>query len=69
MDKDALGNRLRVLRAERELTQQELADRVGVTRKTVSTVERRVFVPSTTLALRLSRALGVPVEEIFYLED
>ncbi len=69
MDKHALANRLRVLRAERGLTQEELADLVGVTRKTISTVERRVFVPSTTLALRLSRALGVPVEEIFHLED
>lgn len=64
---DKLGNRLKVLRAERDLTQAELARRVGVTRKTINTVENRVFVPSTVLALELSRELGVTVEEIFHL--
>ena len=64
-----LSNRLKVLRAERDLTQAELARRVGVTRKTINTVENGVFVPSTVLALALSRQLGVPVEEIFYLVD
>lgn len=64
-----LSNRLKVLRAERDLTQAELARRVGVTRKTINTVENGVFVPSTVLALDLSRQLGVPVEEIFYLVD
>lgn len=64
-----LGNRLKVLRAERDLTQAELARRVGVTRKTINTVENAVFVPSTVLALDLSRELGVPVEDIFYLVD
>lgn len=66
---DRLGNRLKVLRAERALTQAELARRVGVTRKTINTVENGVFVPSTVLALDLSRQLGVPVEEIFHLVD
>lgn len=67
MSKPALNNRLKVLRAERDLTQEELADRIGVTRKTVNTIERGVFVPSTVLALRLARCFGVPVEEIFWL--
>ena len=64
-----LGNRLKVLRAERDLTQADLAQRVGVTRKTINTVERGVFVPSTLLALRLARVLGVPVEDVFQLLD
>ena len=63
-----LSNRLRELRAERELTQAALAEAVGVSRKTINTVENGVFVPSTTLALKLARALGVAVEEIFSLE-
>lgn len=63
-----LKNRLKVLRAERDWTQAELAERVGVTRKTINTVERGVFVPSTVLALKLARAFDVRVEDIFELE-
>lgn len=65
---DALRNRLRELRGERELTQAGLAGLVGVSRKTINTVENGVFVPSTVLALKLSRALGVPLEELFSLD-
>ena len=64
---EGLANRLTELRAERGLTQAALAELVGVSRKTVNTVENGVFVPSTALALKLARALGVPVEEIFFL--
>jgi len=66
---ERLGNCLLALRAERGLTQAALAELVGVSRKTINTVENGVFVPSTLLALRLARALGRPVEEIFVLED
>ena len=66
---DALGNRLRDLRAERDLTQAALAELVGVSRKTINTVENGVFVPSAALALRIARALSRPVEEIFFLRD
>ncbi|HEX8263002.1 MAG TPA: helix-turn-helix transcriptional regulator [Allosphingosinicella sp.] len=66
---DRLGNRLRELRAERDLTQAALAELVGVSRKTVNTIENGVFVPSTLLALKLARALGEPVEALFFLED
>jgi putative transcriptional regulator len=66
---ERLGNRLRELRAERDLTQAALAELVGVSRKTVNTIENGVFVPSTLLALRLAQALGRPVEAIFFLED
>ena len=65
---ERLGNRLHDLRAERELTQAALAEMVGVSRKTINTVENGVFVPSTLLALKLARALGRPVEEIFFLD-
>ncbi|NII12099.1 helix-turn-helix transcriptional regulator [Oleiagrimonas sp. C23AA] len=64
-----LGNRLKVLRAERNWTQAELAERASVTRKTINTIERGVFVPSTVLALRLARVFGVPVEAIFHLDE
>ncbi len=66
---EGLANRLRDLRTERDLTQAALAERVGVSRKTINTVENGVFVPSALLALKLARALGCPVEAIFSLED
>jgi putative transcriptional regulator len=65
---DRLGNRLKERRTELGLTQAELAERCGVTRKTVNTVENGVFVPSTVLALKLARALSEPVETLFWLD-
>jgi putative transcriptional regulator len=62
-----LGNRLRQWRAEKELTQAELAKLAGVSRKTINTVENSVFVPSVQLALVLARTLGTTVEALFYL--
>jgi putative transcriptional regulator len=64
---ELLRNRLRMARADRGWTQADLAARVGVTRKTINTVENGVFVPSTVLALKLARALGMAVEEVFQL--
>jgi putative transcriptional regulator len=69
MAEPELENRLREHRARLELTQAELAERVGVSRKTINTVENGVFTPSATLALKLARALGVSVEKIFSLRD
>ena len=68
MQNERLTNTLRLHRARLDITQEELAERIGVSRKTINTIERERFVPSTMLALKLSRALGVPVEEIFQLE-
>ncbi len=62
-----LGNSLKANRARLGLTQQQLAERVGVTRKTINTVENAVFVPSTVLALKLAAVLGTTVEELFFL--
>ena len=66
---ERLNNRLHEVRAERGLTQAALAQMVGVSRKTINTVENGVFVPSTLLALKLARALGKTVEELFSLDD
>ena len=66
---EQLHNRLLAIRTERGLTQAGLAELVGVSRKTINTVENGIFIPSTLLALRLARALGRPVEEIFSLES
>jgi putative transcriptional regulator len=63
-----LLNRLQEVRTARGLTQTDLAQRVGVSRKTINTVENSVFIPSTALALALAETLGVALEEIFYLE-
>jgi len=64
-----LGSRLKAVRTEAGLTQAELADRAGVSRKTINTVENGVFIPSTLLALSLAKALGTTVEALFYLTD
>ena len=64
----ALGNTLKERRSAAGLTQAELAERVGVSRKTINTVENGVFIPSTLLALKLARALRCSVEDLFYLE-
>lgn len=58
---------LKQIRTDRGLTQAELAAQVGVSRKTVNTVENGVFVPSTVLALRLAQVLHVTLEELFQL--
>ena len=67
--KGKLDNRIRVFRAEHRLSQSDLAERIGVTRKTISTIEVGRFVPSTVIALKIARFFGVPVEEIFSLTD
>lgn len=67
MAEPVLENRLKDLRAGRGWTQAELAERVGVTRKTINTVENGVFIPSTVLALKLARAFDLPVETLFWL--
>lgn len=60
---------LRDRRSAAGLTQGELAERVGVSRKTINTVENGIFVPSTVLALKLAQALDCPVEALFALPE
>ena len=64
-----IGLNLRRMRKSNGLTQADLAARVGVTRKTINTVENGVFTPSALLALKIARALGQPVEQVFWLSD
>jgi putative transcriptional regulator len=64
-----LGNRLKEIRTARGLTQTDLAALIGVSRKTINTVENSVFVPSTILALALAKTLNVTVEELFFIVE
>lgn len=65
---ERLANRIKERRTDLGLTQAELAERVGVTRKTVNTVENGVFTPSALLAIKLAEALKVSVEQLFWIE-
>ena len=64
-----MKNTIRVARAERRMTQQELADTTGVSRQTINAIESGKFVPSTVLALKIAHTFEKSVEEIFSLED
>lgn len=64
-----MKNSLRVQRAIKNITQAELADLISVSRQTINTIESRKYVPSTVLALKIAKVFGVPVEEVFELED
>jgi putative transcriptional regulator len=65
---DKLGNHLRVARAERRLSQEELAALAGVTRQTISSIENGLYSPSALLAFVLARSLGRSVTDLFYIE-
>ena len=65
---ERLANRIKSEREQAELTQAALAELVGVSRKTINTVENGVFTPSATLAIKLAQALGVSVEQLFWIE-
>lgn len=65
---DELRNKLKVQRAMHDLTQADLAAKAGVTRKSVNAIETGRMVPSVLLALKLARALEVPIETIFILD-
>ena len=64
-----LKNRIKVYRAMHDWTQEELARRVDVTRKTINTIENQKYVPSTYLALKIARAFGVSAEDLFQIDD
>lgn len=63
-----LRNKVRVKRAEHELTQIALAKEVGVTRQTIAFIEKGEFAPSIALALRLARVLKTPIADLFWLD-
>jgi len=64
-----MKNRLKVERAELDLTQEDLAKKIGVSRQTINSIEKNRYVPSTVLALKLSVVFGKPVNEFFMLEE
>ncbi len=64
-----MKNRLRVARAEHNISQAELAEKVGVSRQTINSIEGGRYTPSAVLALKIARVFGSIAEEIFILED
>ena len=65
-----INNRIRRLRFDRnEMTQQELADKVGCTRQTIIALEQNKYIPSIELAFRVANAFEVPLEEVFQYEE
>lgn len=64
-----MKNRLRVLRAEREWSQEELSNRLSVSRQTINALETGKYDPSLPLAFRISKVFDATIEEIFFPED
>jgi len=64
-----MKNKIKVQRAIHNLTQDDLAKKIAVSRQTINTMESGKYVPSTVLALKMAKLFGVPVEELFELED
>ena len=65
-----INNRIRRLRFDHnEITQEELANKVGCTRQTIIALEQNKYIPSIELAFRVARAFGVPLEEVFQYDD
>lgn len=64
-----IRNKVKELRIERDWTQQELAERVGVSRQSINSIERERYVPSLPLALTFARVFGRSTDEIFQLES
>jgi putative transcriptional regulator len=64
-----MKNTLKVERAILNITQEELAQKIGVSRQTISSIEKNKYVPSTVLALKLSQLFGKPVNAIFELDN
>jgi putative transcriptional regulator len=64
-----MKNNIRVQRAILNITQAELAERIGVSRQTINTIEAGKYVPSTVLALKLAKVFRATVDEIFLLES
>ncbi len=64
-----MKNTVKVERAIKDITQQELATAVGVSRQTINSIEAGGYVPSTVLAMKIARYFGKPAETIFILEE
>jgi putative transcriptional regulator len=64
-----MKNRVKEERARLDIAQQDLAERIGVSRQTIHSIERGRYVPSTVLALKIAQVFGKPVEDIFELDE
>jgi putative transcriptional regulator len=64
-----VGNNIKKFRANLGITQAQLAEFVGVARVSIVSIENGRFIPTIETALRISKALGVPIEQIFWLKD
>jgi putative transcriptional regulator len=64
-----MKNTIKVERAKLNLTQQDLADKIGVSRQTINSIEADRYVPSTVLSLKISEVFRIPVNDIFTLEE
>ena len=64
-----MKNNLKVERAIHNLTQEELAQKISVSRQTINAIESNKYVPSTVLALKIGRVFSKPIDELFFLEE
>ncbi|KOY85454.1 hypothetical protein AD998_04170 [bacterium 336/3] len=64
-----MTNKIKIHRAIKDISQEQLAQAIGVSRQTINTMEKNKYVPSTVLALKIAKYFGVMVEEIFFLEE
>lgn len=64
-----MKNTIKVERAIQNITQQELAEKIGVSRQTINAIESNKYVPSTVLAMKMAKFFGKPVEQFFELEE
>lgn len=63
-----MKNNIKIERARHDMTQEKLAELIGVSRQTINSLEKNKYVPSTVLALRLSKIFGLTVNELFELD-
>lgn len=64
-----MKNKIKIERARHNLTQQDLAEKIGVSRQTINAMESNKYVPSTVLALKIARLFKLTVEELFQLDE
>ena len=64
-----MKNKIKIERARHNLTQQDLAEKIGVSRQTINAMESNKYVPSTVLALKIARLFKLSVEELFLLDE
>ncbi|WP_304610123.1 helix-turn-helix transcriptional regulator [Pontibacter sp. HSC-14F20] len=64
-----MRNNIKVERAKKDMTQEQLAEALGVTRQTINAIEKNKYLPSTLLALKMSNLFGLTVNELFVLEE